>query len=78
MVVLDVYGAREDPQLGVSGELIATAVPPGSAAVLYHPDRPSAAAFVTGVLRPGDIVITMGAGDVTTIGPELLTRLAAG
>jgi len=78
VVVLDVYGAREDPQLGVSGELIADAVPTGSATVLYHPDRPSAAAFVTGVLRPGDIVITMGAGDVTTIGPELLTRLAAG
>jgi UDP-N-acetylmuramate--alanine ligase len=77
VVVLDVYGAREDPQLGVSGELVAAAVPPGSATVLYHPDRPSAAAFVTGVLRPGDIVITMGAGDVTAIGPELLTLLAA-
>ncbi|MET0964921.1 MAG: UDP-N-acetylmuramate--L-alanine ligase [Nakamurella sp.] len=77
VVVLDVYGAREDPQPGVTGELIATAVPPGSATVLYHPDRPSAAEFVAGVLKPGDIVITMGAGDVTTIGPELLTLLAA-
>ena len=46
VVVLDVYGAREDPQPGVSGELIADAVPAGSATVLYHPDRPSAAAFV--------------------------------
>jgi UDP-N-acetylmuramate--alanine ligase len=77
VVVLDVYGAREDPQPGVSGELIAVAVPPDSATVLYHPDRPSAAAFVTGVVRPGDIVITMGAGDVTAIGPQLLTLLAA-
>ena len=77
VVVLDVYGAREDPQPGVSGELIAAAVPAGGAAVLYHPDRASAAAFVAGVLRPGDIVITMGAGDVTAIGPELLTLLEA-
>ena len=76
-VVLDVYGAREDPQPGVSGELIANAVPGGGAKVLYHPDRASAAAFAAGVLRPGDIVITMGAGDVTAIGPELLTLLEA-
>ena len=77
VVVLDVYGAREDPKPGVSGELIVSAVPAGGAAVLYHPDRPSAPAFVSGVLRAGDIVITMGAGDVTAIGPELLTLLAA-
>jgi UDP-N-acetylmuramate--alanine ligase len=78
VVVLDVYGARESPQPGVSGDLIAAAVPAGGATVLYHPDRPSAAAFVADVLRPGDVVITMGAGDVTAIGPELLTLLEAG
>jgi UDP-N-acetylmuramate--alanine ligase len=76
-VVLDVYGAREEPQPGVSGELITAAVPAGGASVLYHPDRASAASFVAGVLRPGDVVITMGAGDVTAIGPELLTLLEA-
>lgn len=76
-VVLDVYGAREDPQPGVSGALVAAAVPADGASVLYHPDRASAAAFVAGVLQPGDIVITMGAGDVTAIGPELLTLLEA-
>ncbi len=74
VVVLDVYGAREDPQPGVTGELVAAAVG-DRAAVLYHPDRPSAAAFVAGVVRPGDLVITMGAGDVTAIGAELLARL---
>lgn len=74
VVVLDVYGAREDPQPGVTGELVAAAVG-DRAAVLYHPDRPSAAAFVAGVVRPGDLVITMGAGDVTAIGAELLAGL---
>ena len=49
--------------------------PMAGAAVLYHPDRASAATFVAGVLLPGDIVITMGAGDVTAIGAELLTLL---
>jgi UDP-N-acetylmuramate--alanine ligase len=73
--VLDVYGAREEPQPGVSGELISAAVPAGGADVYYHPDRVSAASFVRGVLRSGDIAITMGAGDVTAIGPELLALL---
>jgi UDP-N-acetylmuramate--alanine ligase len=74
VVVLDIYGAREDPRPGVTGELVAAAVP-DRATVLYHPDRPSAATFVAGALRAGDLVITMGAGDVTAIGPELLTLL---
>ncbi|HEY4993945.1 MAG TPA: UDP-N-acetylmuramate--L-alanine ligase [Nakamurella sp.] len=87
VVVLDVYGAREDPKPGVSGALIASAVPlpgepppggePGGARVLYHPDRGSAASFVAGVVGRGDVVITMGAGDITAVGPELLTLLEA-
>jgi UDP-N-acetylmuramate--alanine ligase len=77
VIVLDVYGAREDPQPGVTGELIATAVPAGEAIVHYHPDRASAGEFVAAVLQAGDIVITMGAGDVTAVGPELLTLLEA-
>ena len=78
VVVLDVYGAREDPLPGVTGQLVASAVPEGTAAdVRYHPDRSSAASFVAGVVRGGDVVITMGAGDITTVGPELLTLLEA-
>lgn len=77
VIVLDVYGAREDPQPGVTGELIASAVPDAGAQVLYHPHRSTAAAFVADVLRGGDVVITMGAGDVTAIGPQLLTLLEA-
>jgi UDP-N-acetylmuramate--alanine ligase len=74
VVVLDVYGAREDPRPGVSGELVAAAVPAGPV-VRYHPQRSSAAGFVAGLVRAGDLVITMGAGDVTVIGPELLALL---
>ena len=78
VVVLDVYGAREDPLPGVTGELVARAVPEGAAAdVRYHPERSSAASFVAGLVRGGDVVITMGAGDVTTVGPELLILLEA-
>lgn len=77
VVLLDVFAAREDPRPGVSGQLIARAVD-AAVPLLYEPDRAAATATVTRVLRPGDVVITMGAGDVTTIGPELLARLTAG
>ena len=81
VVLLDVYAAREDPVPGVSGVLIAnamrdTAVP--DTAVHYHAQRDSAAEYVAGLLTEGDVVITMGAGDVTEVGPELLSRLEDG
>ena len=57
VVVLDVYGAREDPQPGISGELVADAVPPGTARVHYEPSLSAAPPVdhrdpATG--RPGD------------------------
>ncbi|GAA3234008.1 UDP-N-acetylmuramate--L-alanine ligase [Actinocorallia longicatena] len=74
-IVLDVYGAREDPEPGVTGELISSAVPAGPE-VHYLPDFATAAERVAGLARPGDIVITAGAGDVTTLGPRILDLLA--
>jgi UDP-N-acetylmuramate--alanine ligase len=73
-VVLDVYGAREDPEPGVSGRLIADAVPPGTE-VDYLPDQSQAPARVVALARPGDVIITLGAGDVTALGPLILDRL---
>jgi UDP-N-acetylmuramate--alanine ligase len=75
VVQLDVYGARELPIAGVSGELVAAAIPPGTE-VTYQPSFVAAASTVAELVRPGDLVITMGAGDVTMLGPELLRVLA--
>jgi UDP-N-acetylmuramate--alanine ligase len=76
VVVMDVYGAREDPVAGVTGALVAEAVrlPPG--AVVFEPSWSSVAAHVTGRVRKGDVLITMGAGDVTQLGEVLLEELA--
>ncbi|RFU38512.1 UDP-N-acetylmuramate--L-alanine ligase [Actinomadura logoneensis] len=74
-VVLDVYGAREDPEPGVTGELIADRVPAGTETV-YAPVFDEVPDVVAGLVRPGDIVITLGAGDVTRLGPVILERLA--
>ena len=78
VVVLDVYGAREDPQPGVTGELIADAVPLPAERVHFEPSLTEAAPRVAGLVRPGDVVVTMGAGDVTMLGPEILAEVDRG
>jgi UDP-N-acetylmuramate--alanine ligase len=70
--VLDVYAAREQPIAGISGATIAERV---SVPVSYVPDFSAVARTVGEVARPGDVVVTMGAGDVTMLGPEILTEL---
>jgi len=74
-IVLDVYGAREDPEPGVSGALVARKVPLPPERVAYVPDRTRVPALVAERARPGDIVLTMGAGDVTELGPRIVAEL---
>ncbi len=76
VVVLDVYPAREAPVAGVSGRLVAEAVPRDPADVTYEPDNSHAAERLVTMARPGDLVLTLGAGDVTEIGPQVLERLS--
>jgi UDP-N-acetylmuramate--alanine ligase len=74
VLVLDVYAAREDPEPGVSGRLVADAVPGGRASFL--PDAAAVPAAVAALAKPGDMVLTMGAGDVTALGPRILAALS--
>ena len=73
VVVLDVYGAREAPLPGITGERIAEKV---TASAHYVPSQADVAGVVAGLAGPGDVVITMGAGDVTMQGPAILNTLA--
>ncbi len=70
--VLDVYAAREQPMAGVSGAIIADHV---TVPVSYLPDFSAVAAAVAAAADPGDVVVTMGAGDVTMLGTEILAAL---
>src|SRR5262249_37481972 len=70
--VLDVFGAREAPMAGVSGAIVAE---PVSAPVRYLPDLSTVAEAVAASAGPGDVIVTMGAGDVTLLGPEIVTAL---
>lgn len=75
VVVTEVYGSREDMDPDVSGRLVADAVPP-PVETHFAPTLAAAADRVMEAVRPGDLVLTMGAGDVTDLGQELLARLA--
>jgi len=75
VVVMDVYGAREDPVPGVTGAMVADAVPLPPERVLFEPSWSAAAPALAARARPGDLVMTMGAGDVSMVGPEVLEAL---
>ncbi|MGB9378752.1 MAG: UDP-N-acetylmuramate--L-alanine ligase [Mycobacteriales bacterium] len=75
VVVMEVYGAREEPLPGVSGALVAAEVPLPAERVLVQPSWSAVARSLADRARPGDLVLTLGAGDVTMIGPEVLDVL---
>lgn len=77
VVVMDVFAAREDPEPGVTGALIANHVPLPPQRVRFEPSWSAVPALVAGLAREGDLVLTLGAGDVTLAGPEILELLAA-
>ncbi len=74
VVLTDVYGAGETPRPGVTGKLVLDAVldarPATQAA--YIPGRKELAPYLRRILRPGDLCITLGAGDITLLADELL------
>jgi UDP-N-acetylmuramate--alanine ligase len=77
IVVTDVFGAGEQPVPGVTGKLIADAVCnklPGRP-VAYLPHRTDLLSYLEYKARPGDALLTLGAGDISTLGEELLIRL---
>ena len=75
VVVMDVYVAREDPEPGVDGALVASHVPLPPEKVEFVRSWSATPAAVVERARPGDLVLTLGAGDVTLVGPEVLELL---
>ena len=78
LTFMDVYSAGETPVPGVSGKTFLQVVldHAGHPVSNYVPKRIDVAAEVAKNCQPGDLVITMGAGDVTAMGPEILAELA--
>ncbi len=75
VVVMEVYAAGESPIPGATGAAVAAAVPLPVAAVAFEPSWSAVAARLAARARSGDLVLTLGAGDVTMLGAEVLAEL---
>ena len=75
-VVMDIFPSREEPIPGVTGALVADAIPLPPENVIYEPSWAATASRVADVVRPGDLVVTMGIGDVYLLCPDILAEIA--
>jgi UDP-N-acetylmuramate--alanine ligase len=79
LLVTEIYAASEDPIEGVSGERLAAAIRQhGHRDVTFCPDKDHALQTLLGRVQQGDLVITLGAGDVWRVGQALVDRLEGG
>jgi UDP-N-acetylmuramate--alanine ligase len=78
LCVLDVYAASEAPIPGVTGEALARAIAGTGKRVEYAPSFADAIQRVANFAEEGDMVLTLGAGNVSHLGPQILEALAAG
>ena len=75
--VTEIYAAREQPVPGVSGRQVADAAARAGADARFEPVRAEVGRRVGEALRSGDVVLTLGAGDITRVAPELVRWLSA-
>jgi UDP-N-acetylmuramate--alanine ligase len=76
VVVTDIYAAGEEPAAAISGSGLAAAIARRrDGAIHYRPAGPQLAGEVARLARRGDVVLTLGAGDITRLGPRILAEL---
>ena len=73
----EIYPAREQPVPGVTSQLIADAMTRAGRAPQWEGSRADVTQALSSAVREGDVVLTIGAGDITKVGPALLTLLRA-
>jgi UDP-N-acetylmuramate--alanine ligase len=76
VLVLDIYAASEPPIPGITGELLANRITEdGGQEALYVSSFAEAVELATGAARPGDMILTLGAGSISQLGPQVLEHL---
>lgn len=78
VVVTDVYAASEAPEPGVTGAIVVDAARAAGATVTWVPHLSEVAASVCGIVASGDLLLVTGAGDVSQVGPDVISRLRGG
>ncbi len=76
-VIMEVYGGREDPIPGVTNLIVAHSCLDHGGLVRVEPTWNRVPEVIAELARPGDLVLTMGAGDVTNMGPQILRHIRA-
>ena len=77
VLLTEIYPARERPIDGVTSGLVVDSVRAAGKSVAWRGQRNDLADALAGIVRQGDVVVTIGAGDITRTGPELIARLGA-
>jgi UDP-N-acetylmuramate--alanine ligase len=77
VLLTEIYPAREKPIEGVTSGLVAEGLRAAGKDVAWRGERSALADALAGIVRQGDVVVTIGAGDITRTGPELIDRLGA-
>jgi UDP-N-acetylmuramate--alanine ligase len=77
VIVLEVFAPGEDPIPGASGQVMASNVPLAPEHVVFEPSWSAVPRQLAARAQPGDIVMTLGAGDISMMGPELMSILEA-
>lgn len=77
LLLTDIYSAGEAPIEGITNEALLFAVKSGSALDVRHVPREKLSAYLASLLQPDDVLVTMGAGDITKVGPEVLKLIKA-
>ena len=79
LVVCDIYSSGEEPRPGITAKLVVDAVLDAHpwADVAWCPARSDVMSYLAARLRPGDLCLTLGAGDLTTLPDEVIAALAS-
>jgi UDP-N-acetylmuramate--alanine ligase len=75
VILLDIYAAREQPLPGISGQRLFEAMSKQHDNICYFAEQESALQYLQRSVKPGDVILTMGAGDVVRLGERLLSQL---
>ncbi|MES2122123.1 MAG: UDP-N-acetylmuramate--L-alanine ligase [Chlamydiota bacterium] len=75
VILTDIYGAQETPIEGITTEALMQKIQEHSAAEMHYAPRSELTSYLRSFLKPDDVLVTMGAGDITAVGSEIIEQM---